>query len=74
VNAGKSGQQMDISVRIRGPGGSMISFLARKVEGQLIGHQTAKTGDFEICFINRLKLSVIFFSSKAQQQQQQQQQ
>ena len=53
VNAGNSGQQMDISVRIRGPGGNLISFMARKVEGQLIGHQNVKAGDFEICFINR---------------------
>lgn len=56
VNAGRAGQQMDITWKVRGPGGRVVNFLNRRVEGQLIGYRADQMGDYEVCFSNRFSM------------------
>jgi len=56
VSAGRSGQQLDISTKIRAPSGKLVTYQNRKVEDQLLGYQTLEQGDYEICFNNRYSM------------------
>ena len=56
VNAGRSGQQLDISVKIRSPTGKLVQYINRKVEDQLLKYSALEDGDYEICFNNRYSM------------------
>ena len=56
VNAGRSGQQLDISVKIRSPAGKLVQYINRKVEDQLLKYSAMEDGDYEICFNNRYSM------------------
>jgi len=56
VSAGRSGQQLDISTKIRAPSGKLVVYSNRKVEDQLLGYQVSEQGDYEICFNNRYSM------------------
>ena len=56
VNAGRAGQQLDISVKIRSPSGKLVQYINRKVEDQLLKYSAMEDGDYEICFNNRYSM------------------
>ena len=56
MNAGRSGQQLDISVKIRSPSGKLVQYINRKVEDQLLKYSALEDGDYEICFNNRYSM------------------
>ena len=56
VNAGRAGQQLDISVKIRSPAGKLVQYINRKVEDQLLKYSAMEDGDYEICFNNRYSM------------------
>lgn len=56
VNAGRAGQQLDISTKIRSPSGKLVQYINRRVEDQLIGYRVQEEGDYEICFNNRYSM------------------
>jgi len=56
TSAGRSGQQLDISTKIRAPSGKLVVYSNRKVEDQLLGYEIQEQGDYEICFNNRYSM------------------
>jgi len=56
VNAGRSGQQLDISAKIKAPSGRLVQYMNRRVEDSLLGYNTNEEGDYEICFNNRFSM------------------
>jgi len=56
TSAGRSGQQLDISTKIRAPSGKLVTYSNRKVEDQVLGYQSKEQGDYEICFNNRYSM------------------
>ena len=53
VSAGRSGQQLDISTKIRAPSGKLVVYSNRKVEDQLLGYQVSEQAQ---CFYIDLNL------------------
>ena len=56
TSAGRAGQQLDISTKIRAPSGKLVVYSNRKVEDQLLGYEIQEQGDYEICFNNRYSM------------------
>jgi len=52
----KNGNQLDISMRMKDPSHQLVTFQARKKEGEFIDYKVLKSGDFELCFNNKYSM------------------
>jgi len=52
----KNGNQLDISMRMKDPLRQLITFQARKREGEFTNYKVAQDGDYEICFNNKYSM------------------